>query len=530
MASEIQDQSPIVMRRAVAIIERFWCQCKKNLMNTSAIAQNYLEQGISKESALEMSLTELSVAVQTIQPFSTLQLFLKRVMYLCDKRHSIQIASVQLKTYSSIDVVRCILNIPLIVYKTSVLFDHMDSLETCVLHVAGILMEHLQKVAKFLQHNVFHEMPNTWTQDFHAQVYNYIVAYNAWRISDDLRKKNRFINALKAMYSTQKYLAETKAGPTAISDFDKQIDMVRNKFKKAFGPKAMLEFDTNILPKCLADEVLQPAIKVKQYGIHPPRYYYYYQMIMIIIMPKIYDLMTHIIVARLDDKQIAHEILLDPMFQFEMDGHYGAKNPFIAYFRQEFWDDVLDDLKAQPPSYVCVLRVLTHIRDIIHTIQKERTRIFQILDLDLINHRLESGTNDWKYSTGLLEDIVTVFDEIQTSQETKNETKIMWQKVQSELHQVNNDIQGQPSAFCQALQFLLNRMIFVRTEIANVRLRKLSKNILLKGVEYEQRHFMEKLSDGSYTLERATVHLFLLFLLFLLMKSTFLTDEIYFSY
>ena len=74
----------------------------------------------------------------------------------------------------------------------------------------------------------------------------------------------------------------------------------------------------------------------------------------------------------MSNQQVAHELLLDPLFQLEDEGcgSHTAENPIFhninESFHRQFWDSLEDDLKLEYPCYVRVIRVLGQICDGIH--------------------------------------------------------------------------------------------------------------------------------------------------------------------
>ena len=65
---------------------------------------------------------------------------------------------------------------------------------------------------------------------------------------------------------------------------------------------------------------------------------------------------------RMTNQQLAHDLLLDPLFQLDKSGGCSTKNPAFhgirESFHRAFWDSIEDDVKLEPPCYVRVMRVL----------------------------------------------------------------------------------------------------------------------------------------------------------------------------
>jgi hypothetical protein len=118
--------------------------------------------------------------------------------------------------------------------------------------------------------------------------------------------------------------------------------------------------------------------------------------------------------------------------------------------------------------------------------------ISQVIDPDLIHQQLEAGCFDWSSCVKLVNDIMSIlgpfgFDKALDT----DENKPSWTEVQQLL--ANATVQTQPTVFCTALEFILDRVKAVRIKIANIHLTMIAPLIKTHGVEYEQKHFEKKL-------------------------------------
>ena len=98
------------------------------------------------------------------------------------------------------------------------------------------------------------------------------------------------------------------------------------------------------------------------------------------------------------------------------------------------------------------------------------------------------------------------------------ESKTRWKPVQEAMESAAAE--DQPSAFCKALEFLLERVNAMRIDAANARLRLIAPVINTHGIDYERGKFADKLVDGSFTLERTKARVSLLLSLARVVRDT----------
>jgi hypothetical protein len=125
----------------------------------------------------------------------------------------------------------------------------------------------------------------------------------------------------------------------------------------------------------------------------------------------------------------------------------------------------------------------------------------EVVDLDFIKQQAQAGLYNWESSTKLVATIVHVIERSQAPKRI-DETKAKWTVVEQAMRDAQVDPQAQPSAFCNALEFLQGRVNAMRIDEGNMRLRRIVHNIQAHGVEYEQGKFQARLLRGSTTLAR----------------------------
>jgi len=167
----------------------------------------------------------------------------------------------------------------------------------------------------------------------------------------------------------------------------------------------------------------------------------------------------------------------------------------------------VDDLRLATPCYVRVLRVLAEIRDGINDLagSRETANLAEAVDLDYIKQQAEAGLFTWGSCSRLVSAIVEVIQRVQAPKRDE-ETKAKWAETQATMGGATAE--EHPRAFCQALEFLLDRVNAMRIDAANARLRLIAPVIKDHGIDYERGKFQDKLNDGSLTLQRTEVGCF----------------------
>ena len=126
------------------------------------------------------------------------------------------------------------------------------------------------------------------------------------------------------------------------------------------------------------------------------------------------------------------------------------------------------------------------------------------VDLEFIKQQAEAGLYEWASCCSLVASMVQAI-ELAQAPRRHDETRAKWAAVEEALRAA--EAEEQPSSFCKALEFLLERLNTMRMDAANARLRLIAPVIQDHGVDYERTEFERDLNDGSQSLEKTQVGL-----------------------
>jgi hypothetical protein len=192
-------------------------------------------------------------------------------------------------------------------------------------------------------------------------------------------------------------------------------------------------------------------------------------------------------VLGMSNYQLAHEVLLNPLFQLDENENDTDDKLVLTNIRQtikpEFWRILFSNLAHTPQSNVLVLNVLkeikTSIQNVVQNHPESLRMIPEIIDLDLISQTLGEGTilNVMECNgllTAVVEVIVSIHQKLQTPLGRKQETEQKWQEVSTRLRACYAQDQAvQARCVCEALKLVMDRLYLVQVDAANLKLRNI---------------------------------------------------------
>ena len=385
--------------------------------------------------------------------------------------------------------VRVFLAAFMIAFRPSHVFESMGALEQQLYEVALPLMVKFEQIATRVisSPSGFQGVPSDVTNGFPEMLFEYLKRFKAWKVPDEAKLTCRIKHALIALYQAEGHLPPDEPDDSKLKiEFRIQITRLRSKLEQIAGRSALDEFDaqrgTSTVPTIAGPGGSTGA---GAYASLP---------------------------GRMSNEQLAHELLLDPMFQLDDSGGCSVENPVYHRiregFHQAFWDSLADDLKLAIPCYVRVIRVISEIRDglneLIGTRDNNTFGVNEIIDISLIQQQVSENAIAWPDCKTLIGNIVGIVQKTQAPKRDA-ETLQQWRDTARLMLAADERLEDQPHAMCSALKFLLDRINAMRIDAANSRLRLISPVIKDHGIDYERGKFQDKLNDGSLTLERTEV-------------------------
>ena len=439
---------------------------------------------------------------------STSKACLQRIHLLCTFRHGSPSRALAPENVN----VRVFLAGFMIAYRPTHVFESMGALEQALLDSTTPLIITFDKICQILnEKRFFSAVPHELTKDFPTMLFNYLRCFKAWKVPDEAKLTCRIKHALIALYQAEGHLPSDEPDDSKLKiEFRTQIERLRNKLLQIAGAEVLAKFDEDRLASAVSDAPDGNGGSNDDNGKGGGGAY--------AALP-----------GRMTNEQLAHELLLDPTFQLDESGGCSIENPVfhriresfhavsfvlvfcficlstnISFNQQAFWDSLVDDLRLATPSYVRVLRVLAEIRDGINDLagSREEGVLRELVDLDYIKQQAEARLYDWTSCYKLVSSLVVVVQRVQAPTRD-DETKAKWATIEKAMRTATEEEHAR--AFCQALEFLLDRVNAMRIDAANARLRLIAPVIKDHGIDYERGKFQDKLKDGSLTMERTEV-------------------------
>ena len=465
------------MEARTPILQRFWNKTRIN--STNRIVKRFSAVGPTSTRIKRMSFEQVVIYLREKKVIAVSKACLQRIHLLTTFRHGSPSSALVPENVN----IRVFLAGFMIAYYPDKVFETMGALEQPLFHSTLTLIEAFERICKQIAANPsFAHMPHELTKDFPTLLLKFLKAFKAWKVPDEIKLTKRIKHALTALYQALEHLPpdEPEDSPLMI-EFNTTIPRLRSKLEQIAGISVLNAFDEE-----RANGLMQIVNGVGNASAYMSKR-----------------------TVRLSNQQLAHELLLDPLFQLEDDGcgTHTAENPIFhninESFHRQFWDSLEDDLKLEYPCYVRVIRVLGQICDGIHDLC-ETSGIREVVDLEFISQQAQAGLYSWQSTEKLLAGILCVIERVQLAKRD-SETRTKWEALL--LEAANSQDASPHRALCNQLEFLLNRVNVMRIDAANARLRLISPTIILHGVDYERKQFQEKLDNSTFTLERTTAWL-----------------------
>ena len=395
--------------------------------------------------------------------------------------------------------VKIILASYMIRYHTDQVFETVGYFETNLLQASVALLDCFDRICNAIHtsnSHRFQDVPHDTTSGFVNLLESYLQSFTAWKKPDEAKLMSRIQHALTALYKAKAQLPpDEPADSTLSNEFRVQISNLRKKLSVIGGEAALSAFDAT-LPQSI-NAVVQPPVR------------------------------DSIFRGRMTNEEMAHELLIDSAFQlpdnFVADPAQGA---IRETFHRCFWQSLVDDLKLEVPAYSRLLRVIQEIHDgILDFVGAEnnmvRSIIMQCLDTKKIEQQFIRGEFNWEQRKLLITYTAGMF-QIPESPNRYDQAEETWNEMRKKMDEASRE--EEEVVFCDALEYLLNRLNALRTDAANKRfdtflfycfvlaltlyasrLRLVSQVIQVHGLDYEKKKFEDKLKSGELTLERTEV-------------------------
>ena len=457
-------------RTAASVIQRYW-RGRFRWFTTRRIVAAFASKGPTAEHVMAISFESLVVFLREKLTLRLTRECLQRIHMLAICRHG------PLTTQNGLlpenVSVRVFLAGFMIVYRPTHVFESMGALEKALFDAAVPLFRAFGSVCASIRTSG--DVPHELTQDFQRLLFEYLKRFKAWKVPDEAKLTARIKHALIALYQAEAQLPldEPEDSPLR-GEFRTQIERLRSKLLQISGEEAVRVFDAN--------RRVNPQAALSGGG----------------------DAYASV-PGRMTNEQLAHELLIDPTFQLDESGGLGVENPVFhrirETFHQAFWDSLVDDMQLETPAYTRVFRVLAEVRDGLKDLCGARdsvNRVSEVIDIDFIKQRVESGAFDADAAFALLTSAAGIVRELQ-SPSRDQETSAKWAECVAKRSEAGVSV---GRWFCFGLEFLLGRVNAMRIDAANSRLRIIAPVIRDHGVEYERGKFQDKLDSGALTLER----------------------------
>jgi len=199
----------------------------------------------------------------------------------------------------------------MIAYRPTHVFESMGALEIALVGAATPLISLFEKICKLVHAGgCFMTVSRELTKDFSTLLFEYLKRFKAWKVPDEAKLTCRIKHALIALYQAHDHLPPDEPEDSKLKiEFRTQIERLRNKLQQIAGKEELKKFDDNHSKGIIPGGKPDKSGGGGAYAALP---------------------------GRMSNEQLAHELLLDPMFQLDEGGGCSVENPVFHRIRESF--------------------------------------------------------------------------------------------------------------------------------------------------------------------------------------------------
>jgi hypothetical protein len=206
--------------------------------------------------------------------------------------------------------IRVVLAAYMIAVQPTQVFESMGVLEKSLFESAVVLTTSLEHLATDVARTgAFCLVGADMAESFPKAIFEFLRRFKAWKVPDEAKLTCRIKHALIALYQAEQQLPPDEPEDSKLRiEFRVQTERLRSKLQQIAGVGALAEFDQNCKSGVLKSPIGESC------------------------GPCAYAALP----GRMSNEQLAHELLMDPMFQLSDTGDVASANPFYHRIRQSF--------------------------------------------------------------------------------------------------------------------------------------------------------------------------------------------------
>jgi hypothetical protein len=456
------------VRQAANMVRRFWKRAKVECA-TKAVVRRYFEVGPTKQRLQTTSFHEMVPFLRTDEVLQASKNCMKRILHLCALTQELP-ESFRGQEFN----IRVFVASYMIVLQPSHVFESIGAVERELIDSGNAVVSCWEDLCQCLRDGPrSHDSLAT----FPTLLETYYEKFRNWKVPDEAKLVLRIRHALSALYAARHHLPpDEPADSRLLLEFNTQIVRLTNKLRQIGGQAQVDEMQARLD----AGEFVMGVPPAIQQGYVAPR--------------------GTALPERMDNEQLAHELLLDPAFEINDAGTGSEVSPVAQRIRDTycsaFFNSIADDLALSPPAYTRVLRVLDEcaigIDDLFGSSVQEK--------VPPLRQRVVAEASLSQSWECVCETLCAFAAECKERCAPRREAQIAagW----AALGQLESTpLPEMPRRASDAARFLLDCVNWMRVDAANARLRLIRPVVEVHGVAYAQGKFRERLDAGAVELD-----------------------------
>jgi hypothetical protein len=390
--------------------------------------------------------------------------------------------------------VRVILAAYMIVFRSTNVFESMGLVEQKLFECACDFLHNFNAIVGYYTAGgpkfKWQQIPASATKHFLDLQYTYLKQFRTWKVPDEAKLTCRIKHALVALYQAQQHLPpDQPPNSPLVAEFNEQIARLRVKLIQIAGQECVDNFDTDRTNSTgmFAAGATPPG------GNGGPN--------------------TTAFVpgaefpGRMTNEQLAHELIINPLFQLNDDGmcetDYTAFRVIRETFHRAFWESLVSDLLLEDPCYFRVIRVLNEVSTGMSEFSPRiATQMAEALDTEHLQTMMNTRSFAWPDIRSMVSGVVSIITPAVNAHRADT-FNARWAEI-TELFDGAETLETRARAFTTALEFMMQTMNTCRVDAANTRLRLIAPVIQDHGIDYERGKFQHRVADGTVTTDNTS--------------------------
>jgi hypothetical protein len=449
--------NPATRNSAANVLWRFWRQ--RRHMSLPKVVKRFQDAKLMSTDIRQLRFDELVIFLRKKETIRLAMALLRSFHQRAQLVHEHEGTADRLPSGDGLVNVRVFLAVYMIVIFTSKVFESVGELENALIKSGRRLMANFElMIVQFTSRNhEFCKINANAVTSLLPSLFDYLRKFKEWKGPDEIKLTLRIEKALFCLHYSMEALPggrDLECNARLVQEMITQTERLREKLLKIAGEQRLIDFDHKLVNGEGRGYLTMSTGEDYSVYLH------------LALDPKKY--MS--VIPKINNEQLAHELLLDPNFHLLPYDHADRENIFCNRVQEIYWEEISSDLQHQPPSYTRVFQCLKQIKSDFIDLSSGETQVAQIrnaLDESHIEACIRANAFEWSEVIGLGSTMIVFVKRIQSPSRDES-LRQKWMATRSLLEEATTTAE-RADAFSGMLRLILDNIGAIRIDKANAR-------------------------------------------------------------